>query len=75
MSFIQAIEDKVIVEVLADVNKTEGGLIIPDSAAEAPQKYGRVLSMGNDVCKDQADEQPHSQAKDPAHRQTDDESP
>jgi len=53
MSLIQAVEDKIVVELLKEENKTKGGLHIPDSAGEqAPQKYGKVLSMGEDVTKE-----------------------
>lgn len=44
---IQALGDKIIVEVLK-ITKTESGLIIPDTV-QSPQGYGRVLSSGEQV--------------------------
>ena len=45
---IQALNDKVIVEEMIRA-KTEGGLVIPDSATLDPQSYGRIVSVGEDV--------------------------
>lgn len=44
---IQAVTDKIVVEVMA-ATKTKGGLVLP-SNARLPQAYGRVISHGNDV--------------------------
>lgn len=44
---IQAVGDKIIVEVLK-ITKTDSGLIIPDTV-QPPQGYGRVLSAGEQV--------------------------
>jgi co-chaperonin GroES (HSP10) len=47
---IQAVADKIIVEVMR-ASKTSGGLILPDNAKE-PQGYGRVISAGEIVLKE-----------------------
>ena len=50
MKSIQAINDHVIVqEIMKEAEKTESGIIIPSAIKVAPQKYGKVLSVGNDV--------------------------
>lgn len=41
---IQAVADKIIVEVMKR-SKTVGGLILPENSAE-PQAYGKILSCG-----------------------------
>lgn len=43
---LKPIGDKIIVEVLEAVNKSKGGIILPDTAKEKPQE-GRVISTGN----------------------------
>lgn len=49
MKFVKAIKDKIVVEVLKQDEKTEGGIIIPATAERDPQGYGRVLSVGEEV--------------------------
>ena len=49
MKFIKAVKDKVIVEMLKPEEKTEGGIIIPDTAEKDPQGYGRVTSVGEEI--------------------------
>lgn len=40
------LQDRVIVQRLAEEEKTKGGIIIPDSAKEKPLQ-GKVISVGN----------------------------
>ncbi|MHC4126060.1 MAG: co-chaperone GroES [Planctomycetota bacterium] len=42
---IRPLADKVLVERLEAKNKTAGGIVLPDSAKEKPQK-GRIISVG-----------------------------
>ena len=50
MKFIQAVKDKVVVEVLTPESLTKGGLIIPECAADnSPHRMGIVISVGKDV--------------------------
>ncbi len=42
---IQPLADKVLVERLEAQNKTAGGIVLPDTAKEKPQR-GRVISVG-----------------------------
>jgi chaperonin GroES len=43
---IQPIADRVLVEAAAAEEKTAGGIIIPDTAKEKPQR-GKVVAVGN----------------------------
>ena len=44
---IIAVEDKIVVEMMKKEEKTEGGLIIPETAqGPVPQSYGKVISSG-----------------------------
>lgn len=43
---IQPLADRVLVEAAAAEEKTAGGIIIPDTAKEKPQK-GKVVAVGN----------------------------
>ncbi len=43
---IRPLGDRVVVKLLEAEEKTKGGIIIPDSAKEKPQK-GKVLSVGS----------------------------
>ncbi len=42
---IQPLEDRVVVEPASAEEKTSGGIIIPDTAKEKPQK-GKVVAVG-----------------------------
>ena len=45
MSKVKPIADRVLVEPAAAEEKTAGGIIIPDTAKEKPQK-GKVIAVG-----------------------------
>ena len=42
---IRPLHDRVIVKRIAEEEKTKGGIIIPDTAKEKPQK-GKVIAVG-----------------------------
>ena len=42
---VRPLHDRVIVQRLAEEEKTKGGIIIPDSAKEKPQE-GKVIAVG-----------------------------
>jgi len=44
---IQPLDDRVLVEVLEEEEKTQGGIIIPDTAKEKP-RMGKVVEVGTD---------------------------
>lgn len=50
MKKIQAINNHVVAEEIANIeNVTEGGIVIPSNVKMEPQKYGKVLSIGEEV--------------------------
>jgi chaperonin GroES len=49
MKFVQALDDKVVVEIIKEEKKTESGLIIPSNVDKDPQGYGLILSVGEDI--------------------------
>lgn len=49
MKVIQAINDKVVVEVIMQEKVTSGGIILPVNVDKDPQSYGEVLSVGEEV--------------------------
>lgn len=51
MKTIQAVKDKVAVEILDSLETTtEGGIVIPETVTQnSPFKVGKVLSYGNEV--------------------------
>lgn len=42
---IKPLDDRVVIEVLEAEEKTAGGIVLPDTAKEKPQK-GKVVAMG-----------------------------
>ncbi len=50
MRTIEAVKDKIVVELdIHFENKTESGLFIPENAVNEPQKYGKIISIGEKV--------------------------
>lgn len=49
MKVLQAVKDKVVVEILKDQEVTDGGIIIPDTVKKSPHSTGKVVSIGNEV--------------------------
>ena len=43
---IRPLQDRVVVSRIAELEKTKGGIIIPDTAKEKPVE-GKVLAVGN----------------------------
>lgn len=43
---LHPIDDRVVVEVEEAEEKTEGGIVLPDTAKEKPQR-GKVIAVGN----------------------------
>lgn len=46
---IQAVFDKVVIEVMKESQKTESGILIPDTANQMPQLNGKVMSVGETI--------------------------
>ena len=51
---IRPLEDRVVVEPLEAEEKTSGGILLPDSAKQKPQR-GRVLAVGPGKLRDSGD--------------------
>jgi chaperonin GroES len=49
---IRPLQDRVIVERIAEEEKTKGGIIIPDTAKEKPQE-GKVIAVGKGKVSDE----------------------
>lgn len=45
MALIRPLNDRVVVKVLAEEERTRGGIVLPDTAKEKPQK-GEVIAAG-----------------------------
>ena len=45
MTNIKPLDDRIVIEVLDAEEKTAGGIVLPDTAREKPQR-GRVTSVG-----------------------------
>ena len=45
MTTIKPLEDRVVIEVLDAEEVTQGGIVLPDSAREKPQR-GRITAVG-----------------------------
>lgn len=48
MSKLKPLADKIVIERTQAVEKTAGGIVIPDTAKEKPEQ-GKVISVGKDV--------------------------
>ncbi len=51
---IRPLHDRVIIKRLEQENRSAGGIVIPDSAAEKPQR-GEVIAVGNGKLLDNGD--------------------
>ena len=51
---IRPLHDRVVIKRLEEEQKTPGGIVIPDSAAEKPQRGG-VVAVGNGKALDNGD--------------------
>ncbi len=51
---IRPLHDRVVIKRLEEEQKTPGGIVIPDSAAEKPQR-GEVVAVGNGKALDNGD--------------------
>ena len=49
MKVVQAVNDKIVVELIMEEKVTPGGIYIPVNVDKDPQSYGVVLSVGEEV--------------------------
>ena len=54
---IKPLADRVVIKVIDDAQQTSGGIFIPDSAKEKPQK-GEVVAVGEGKTNDKGEKEP-----------------
>ena len=54
---IKPLADRIVIKVIDDVQQTSGGIFIPDSAKEKPQK-GEVVAVGAGKTLDSGEKEP-----------------
>ena len=54
---IKPLGDRIVIKVIEDTEQTSGGIFIPDSAKEKPQK-GEVVAVGAGKLNDKNERQP-----------------
>ena len=54
---IKPLADRIVIKVIDDVQQTSGGIFIPDSAKEKPQK-GEVVAVGSGKTLDNGEKEP-----------------
>ena len=54
---IRPVDDKIVIKVIEDTEQTSGGIFIPDSAKEKPQK-GEVVAVGEGKTNDKGEKEP-----------------
>ena len=54
---IKPLMDRIVIKVIEDTEQTSGGIFIPDSAKEKPQK-GEVVAVGEGKVNDKGEREP-----------------
>lgn len=54
---IRPLGDKIVIKVIEDTEQTSGGIFIPDSAKEKPQK-GEIVAVGEGKTLDSGEKEP-----------------
>ena len=54
---IKPLADRIVIKVIEDTEQTSGGIFIPDSAKEKPQK-GEVVAVGEGKLNDKGEREP-----------------
>ena len=54
---IKPLADRIVIKVVDDTQQTSGGIFIPDSAKEKPQK-GEVIAVGSGKVNEKGEKQP-----------------
>ena len=54
---IKPLMDRIVIKVIEDTEQTSGGIFIPDSAIEKPQK-GEVVAVGEGKMNDNGEREP-----------------
>ena len=54
---LKPLQDRIVIKVIEDTEQTAGGIFIPDSAKEKPQK-GEVVAVGEGKANDKGEKEP-----------------
>ena len=54
---IKPLGDRIVIKVIEDIEQTSGGIFIPDSAKEKPQK-GEVVAVGEGKMNEKGEREP-----------------
>ena len=54
---LKPLQDRIVIKVIEDAEQTAGGIFIPDSAKEKPQK-GEVVAVGEGKTNDKGEKEP-----------------
>ena len=54
---LKPLQDRIVIKVIEDTEQTYGGIFIPDSAKEKPQK-GEVVAVGEGKTNDKGEKEP-----------------
>jgi chaperonin GroES len=54
---LKPLQDRIVIKVIEDTEQTAGGIFIPDSAKEKPQK-GEVVAVGEGKTNDKCEKEP-----------------
>ena len=54
---LKPVQDRIVIKVIEDTEQTAGGIFIPDSAKEKPQK-GEVVAVGEGKTNDKGEKEP-----------------
>ena len=54
---LKPLQDRIVIKVIEDTEQTAGGIFIPDSAKEKPQK-GEVVAVGEGKTNDKGEKEP-----------------
>lgn len=57
INMLKPLGDRIVVKVIEDTEQTQGGIFIPDSAKEKPQK-GEVVAVGLGKMNDKGEREP-----------------
>ena len=63
---LKPLADRIVIKVIEDTEQTSGGIFIPDSAKEKPQK-GEVVAVGEGKTNDKGEKEPKNK-KEPTSR-------
>ncbi len=54
---LKPLQDRIVIKVIEDTEQTSGGIFIPDSAKEKPQK-GEVVAVGEGKTNEKGEKEP-----------------